>query len=97
MIKQFISISRWPNLLIVAGLQVIVYYRLMQYQHSVLSVPDVYLLVLLTLLISAAGYIVNDYYDSEIDQINKPEKWVVGNTLSADLVLKVYKGIIVIG
>jgi 4-hydroxybenzoate polyprenyltransferase len=38
--------------------------------------------MLLTLLISAAGYIINDYYDSEIDQINKPEKWVVGNTLS---------------
>lgn len=97
MIKQFIEISRWPNLLIVAGLQIIVYYRLLHYDQSIVSVLDAYLLVLLTLLISAAGYIINDYYDSEIDKINKPEKWIVGNTLSTKLVLNVYKGIIVVG
>lgn len=97
MIKQFIEISRWPNLLIVAGLQIIVYYRLLHYEQSVVSTLDAYLLVLLTLLISAAGYIINDYYDSDIDKINKPDKWIVGNTLSTSLVLNVYKGIIVVG
>jgi len=97
MLKLFIDISRWPNLLIVAGLQIIVYYCLLDYEHSVLSILDAYLLVLLTLLISAAGYIINDYYDSDIDQINKPHKWIVGNRLSTNLVLKVYKGIIVLG
>ena len=97
MVKLFIDISRWPNLLIVAGLQVIVFYRLLQYEQSVVSPLDAYLLVLLTLLISAAGYIINDYYDSDIDQINKPDKWIVGNTLPVGLVIKVYKGIIVIG
>jgi 4-hydroxybenzoate polyprenyltransferase len=97
MLKLFIDISRWPNLLIVAGLQIVVYYRLLQYDQSVVSVVDAYLLVLLTMLISAAGYIINDYYDSDIDQINKPERWVVGNTLPVGLVLKVYKGIIVLG
>ena len=97
MIKQFIEISRWPNLLIVAGLQIIVYYRLLNYDQSVVSTVDAYLLVLLTMLISAAGYIINDYYDSDIDRINKPDKWIVGNTISTSLVLNVYKGIIVVG
>ena len=97
MVKLFITISRWPNLIIVAGLQVIVYNRLLQYDQSAVSPLDAYLLVLLTLLISAAGYIINDYYDSDIDQINKPDKWIVGNTLSEGIVLKAYKGIIIIG
>ena len=97
MIKQFIEISRLPNLLIVAGLQIIVYYRLLNYDQSVVSTVDAYLLVLLTMLISAAGYIINDYYDSDIDRINKPDKWIVGNTISTSLVLNVYKGIIVVG
>ena len=38
-------------------------------------------LVLGTVLIAAAGYIINDYYDIKIDLINKPEKVVVGNIL----------------
>jgi 4-hydroxybenzoate polyprenyltransferase len=97
MIKLFIGISRWPNLLIIAVLQVVVYYTLLNYEQSVLTALDAYLLMFLTLLISAAGYIINDYYDSEIDQVNKPDKWIVGNTLSAGAVLKVYKGIIILG
>ncbi len=97
MINQFIQISRWPNLLIVAGVQVLVYYKLLVYEHSVMSLVDLILLVLVTILISAAGYIINDYYDSDIDQFNKPGKWIVGNTLSASLVLKTHKVIIVIG
>ncbi len=34
------------------------------------------------LLVAAAGYIINDYYDVEIDKINKPDKVIVGNTVS---------------
>lgn len=36
-----------------------------------------YLLVFGTLLISAAGYIINDYFDIKIDRINKPKKLIV--------------------
>ena len=35
------------------------------------------LLVLASLCIAAAGYIINDYFDLNIDRINKPEKLVV--------------------
>ncbi|GAB4124739.1 MAG: geranylgeranylglycerol-phosphate geranylgeranyltransferase [Raineya sp.] len=34
-----------------------------------------------TILVAAAGYIVNDYYDIKIDLINKPDKVVVGNLI----------------
>ena len=41
------------------------------------------MLILLTyLFIAAAGYIINDYFDVNIDQVNKPDKVVVGNFIS---------------
>jgi 4-hydroxybenzoate polyprenyltransferase len=36
------------------------------------------LLVFSTLSIAAAGYIINDYFDTQVDWINKPRKVVVG-------------------
>ncbi len=39
-------------------------------------------LVLASVLIAAAGYIINDYFDLNIDQINKPDKVVVNKLIS---------------
>lgn len=36
-----------------------------------------FLLVLSTVLVAAAGYIINDYFDVRIDKINKPERLVI--------------------
>jgi 4-hydroxybenzoate polyprenyltransferase len=43
---------------------------------------DFSLLVISTLLIAAAGYIINDYFDTKTDRINKPDRVVVGKTIS---------------
>jgi len=40
------------------------------------------LLVFSTLLIAAAGYIINDYFDTQADLINKPARVVVGVQIS---------------
>ena len=40
------------------------------------------LFVLATVCIAAAGYIINDYFDADIDRINKPGKVVVGRYFS---------------
>ncbi len=40
-----------------------------------------------TILVAAAGYIVNDYYDIKIDLINKPERVVVGNIIKRRMAL----------
>lgn len=40
------------------------------------------LLLAATLFIAAGGYIVNDYFDTKIDQINKPTEVIVGNKIS---------------
>jgi len=41
-----------------------------------------YLMLLSNVFIAAAGYIINDYFDVNIDQINKPSKVVVGAYIS---------------
>jgi len=40
------------------------------------------LLSVSTVMIAAAGYIINDYYDVKIDLINKPERVVVGKGIT---------------
>jgi 4-hydroxybenzoate polyprenyltransferase len=35
-----------------------------------------------TAIIAAAGYIINDYYDIKIDLINKPERVVIGKSIT---------------
>ncbi|MFN3317023.1 MAG: geranylgeranylglycerol-phosphate geranylgeranyltransferase, partial [Raineya sp.] len=40
-----------------------------------------------TILVAAAGYIVNDYYDIKIDLINKPERVVVGSVIKRRIAL----------
>jgi 4-hydroxybenzoate polyprenyltransferase len=40
------------------------------------------LLVFSTMLIAAAGYIINDYFDTRADLINKPKRVVVGVSIS---------------
>lgn len=82
MLKNLIHIIRWPNLLMLSGIQLLVYYKLLHFRHSVLSIQDLILLMLITVLIGAAGYVINDYYDSEKDRINKPQKWIAGNSWS---------------
>lgn len=42
---------------------------------------DFALLVLSTVLIAAAGYVINDYFDTKTDRINKPESLIVGKTI----------------
>jgi 4-hydroxybenzoate polyprenyltransferase len=39
------------------------------------------LLIAINMLLGAAGYVINDYFDRKIDTINRPEEVIVGNTI----------------
>lgn len=97
MMKNFLHIIRWPNLLMVGGIQAIIYYVLLITEDSRLSDVDFWVLALVTMLIAASGYVINDYYDASIDQINKPERWISGNTWSPATVRNVYFTLVGIG
>jgi len=42
---------------------------------------DFFLLVLSTIMIAAAGNVINDYFDMRADRINKPNRVIVGKTI----------------
>jgi 4-hydroxybenzoate polyprenyltransferase len=86
--QDYLRLFRWPNLLVVALTQYLVRYALiLPALHSTGIEPafshfSFFLLVLATVLITAAGYAINDYFDLRIDRINKPDKIVLGKNLS---------------
>lgn len=85
LLSAFFRLIRWPNLVFIALTQLLFYYCVIipslpgSYfqQNKILTPPLFYLLVTASVLIAAAGYIINDYFDINIDQVNKPEKMVV--------------------
>ena len=74
LIGAFFQLIRWQNLLFIALTQLLYYYCI----YRPLIHNDRYLqlfwLISASVLIAAAGYIINDYFDLNIDQINKPDK-----------------------
>lgn len=76
----FMKIVRWPNLLILGFTQYMtaIFLSGVSPASALISHFALHCMVLSTLLIAAAGYIINDYYDVKIDLINKPERVVVG-------------------
>src|SRR6218665_1793852 len=86
LITAFFKLVRWPNLFFIALTQLLFYFCIFE---NLLINPGLqphsnrlfYLLVLTSVLIAAAGYIINDYFDLQIDHINKPDKVVVGKIL----------------
>jgi 4-hydroxybenzoate polyprenyltransferase len=74
---------RWPNLLFIAITQILFVYAIVHpaFGRAGLS-PNVtngyfVLLMISSVLLAAGGNIINDYFDLNIDQINKPEKLIV--------------------
>ncbi len=47
-------------------------------------------LVIATVFITAAGYAINDYFDTKTDQINRPERVVVGKEFSRRMVMSIH-------
>jgi 4-hydroxybenzoate polyprenyltransferase len=87
-IRSIFNLIRFPNLLIIAATQYAMRYLLMEpllpSDEFTLQFGDVqfFLLVLSTIFIAAAGYIINDYFDTQADMINKPARVVVGIKIS---------------
>lgn len=80
----FLRLVRWQNLMFIAITQVLFYYCFMyfhdhnpMFQENFLKPYLFLLLVIASVLIAAAGYIINDYFDLNIDKINKPSKIIV--------------------
>ena len=79
----FLKLIRLPNLLIIAFTQYMIRLCLIEpILNSAgfelqMSDFEFAMLVLAVVFVSAAGYIINDYFDVRIDNINKPDQLVI--------------------
>src|SRR5688500_7985794 len=86
LIAAFLKMIRLRNLLFIALTQLLfqfcIYYPL--YEGNIPADDNwrFTLLVFASLLIAAAGYIINDYFDINIDEVNKPERMVVDKVIN---------------
>lgn len=83
LLVNLLKLLRWKNLLIVGVTQYAAAYFLIESLplQSLITNLEMLALSFSTVLITAAGYVINDYYDVKIDYINKPQRVVVGRFL----------------
>lgn len=85
---DFLRLIRFPNLLIVALTQYAIRFGIIspfltQAELGLFMSEKLFgLLVLATVLIAAAGYIINDYFDVKLDLLNKPKQLIIGKSIS---------------
>ena len=82
-LKAFFILIRLKNLIIIALTQYLIRYAIIEPMISLssfelqLSHFNFFLMSLATVLIAAGGYIINDYFDTRIDRVNRPDLVVI--------------------
>jgi 4-hydroxybenzoate polyprenyltransferase len=74
MIGAFLKLIRWPNLVFIILTQLLFYYCVYIPLFGLNEYVKLVWLIIASIFIAAAGYIINDYFDLNIDQVNKPER-----------------------
>lgn len=80
-VSAFFRLIRWSNLVFIVLTQALFYFCIYYPLYHVHQVRRLLFLVLASVFIAAAGYIINDYFDLNIDQVNKPEKNVIDRVI----------------
>lgn len=84
-VKGFMQLVRYPNLFFIVLTQVLFYFLIvvpLTVDDPKLTLGNFFILVLASVSIAAAGYIINDYFDMDIDYVNKPDRMVIGKIVS---------------
>ena len=91
-LNNIFKIIRWKNLIIISLSQIFIKFFFIDFfiQKNQLLNENFIILLIVTILIAASGYIVNDIYDYKLDQINKPEKVVLGKFLKSRDAIIIY-------
>ncbi|GAB3018990.1 geranylgeranylglycerol-phosphate geranylgeranyltransferase [uncultured Cyclobacterium sp.] len=86
----FIKIIRLENLLMVAFAQFMTAFFLVGTTKAGTPVLDdyhLYMLIISTVILTASGYMINDYYDVKIDYVNRPKAVVIGKGMKRRMVM----------
>ncbi|HNV27804.1 MAG TPA: geranylgeranylglycerol-phosphate geranylgeranyltransferase [Cyclobacteriaceae bacterium] len=79
-IRALLRLTRFWNLVIIGMSQY--FAAIFLIDRELLFDWRLFLLASSTAIIAGAGYIINDYYDIKIDLINKPERVVIGKSIT---------------
>jgi 4-hydroxybenzoate polyprenyltransferase len=79
-LESLLKLTRFGNLVIIGLAQYCTAGFLIA--TTTLNDGSLFILATSTVLIAAAGYIINDYYDVKIDYINKPSRVVIGKSIT---------------
>ena len=98
-LKSILLLSRPLNLSIVAITMYVTRYVLLmdvleKEGNTTLALSSLHFgaLVLSALLITAAGNVINDYFDQKVDKINKPDKVIVGKLVNRKVAILIHQG-----
>jgi len=86
--KKYLSLFRWPNILIILLLEYLLKYGLFEKQLHLRGIDfpinDIWFgfFAISTVFVAIAGYIVNDIEDIEIDKINRPDRPISAGIIS---------------
>ncbi|MEN2403090.1 geranylgeranylglycerol-phosphate geranylgeranyltransferase [Flavobacterium sp. MC2016-06] len=96
---KFLKLIRYKNLLMLAFMQLLFRYAFLKQQNIPLALTDWQygLLVLSTVLLAAAGYVINNIFDVATDTINKPQDVVIGKGISETAAYNIYIGLNIVG
>jgi 4-hydroxybenzoate polyprenyltransferase len=95
----YLRLARWPNLLMIGLIFLLAKTQLIdpvsELSGVISCISNLHwlLLALATMLIAASGNVVNDIFDQNIDFHNKPDKIIVGNTISEANAWNYYYGL----
>lgn len=96
---NFLKLIRYPNLLMLAFMQLIFRYGFLKLQNIPLALNDWQygLLVLSTVIIAAGGYVINNIFDQDTDNDNKPNNVIVGKSISETNAYSIYVALNIVG
>jgi 4-hydroxybenzoate polyprenyltransferase len=96
---KYLKLIRYQNLLMLALMQLLFRYGFLKLQNIPLALTDwqYCLLVLSTVLIAAGGYVINNIFDQETDNDNKPDQVVVGKSISETQAYNIYLALNIVG
>lgn len=97
---KFLKLIRYQNLLIIALVQAVFHFGFLKQQEGlIIALNDIefILLIIATISIAAAGYIINNIVDQETDNISKPEKVIVGQFISETRAYNYYIAFNIVG
>ncbi len=82
-LTSFLRLIRWQNLVFIILTQLLFYFCIYAslFQRTE-SLRQIIWLIIASVFIAAGGYIINDYFDLNIDQVNKPDKNVINKVIS---------------